>query len=74
MTATIIVEGEPVGNTTTTAITRDEPDPPSISFAKAAIFAGILIALVFGAGYAMRRPNRASDEPVAPAAPEGPGD
>jgi plastocyanin len=74
MTATIIVEGEPVGNTTTTAVTRDEPDPPSISFAKAAIFAGILIALVFGAGYAMRRPNRASDEPVAPAAPEGPGD
>ncbi|HEX5166394.1 MAG TPA: ScyD/ScyE family protein [Thermomicrobiales bacterium] len=74
MTATIIVEGEPVGNTTTTAVTRDEPDPPSISFAKAAIFAGILIALVFGAGYAMRRPNRAAEEPAAPAAPDGDDD
>lgn len=72
MTGTIIVEGEPIGDTATTVVAHDEPDPPSISFAKAAIFAGILIALVFGAGYAMRRPNR-TDEPAAPTS-DGPAD
>lgn len=70
MNGTIIVEGEPIASASTAAPVQDEPDPPSISFATAAIFAGVLIALVFGAGYAMRRPGR-HDEPAAPAS-DGP--
>jgi plastocyanin len=77
MVGTIIVEGEPVGEQAVAAAFGDEEDPPSISFARAAIFAGILIALVFGAGYAMRRPNHvqvATDEPAAPGPSDGPAD
>jgi hypothetical protein len=74
MVGTIIVEGEPLDGGTTGAVFEDDPDPPSISFARAAIFAGVLIALVFGAAYAVRRPNHATtEEPAAPTA-EGPGD
>ncbi|MDQ3548664.1 MAG: ScyD/ScyE family protein [Chloroflexota bacterium] len=76
MLGTVIVEGEPTGDATTAAAIQDEPNPPSISFARAAIFAGILIALVFGAGYAMRRPKHAAaiDDPPAPATADGPDD
>ncbi len=74
MLGTIIVEGEPSGDAAPAAALADEPDPPSISFARAAIFAGILIALVFGAAYLMRRQDHVVvEEPATPAA-DGPGD
>ncbi len=77
MIGTVIVEGEPVGGTTSTTAFQDEPDPPSISFTRAAIFAAVLIALVFGAGYAMRRQDHdeiVPDETATPTATGGPAD
>jgi len=75
MTGTIIVEGEPTGDDGAAAAFSDDPDPPSISFTTAALFAGVLIALVFGAGYAMRRPSHATnEEPAAPSATDGTAD
>ncbi|HYI16847.1 MAG TPA: ScyD/ScyE family protein [Thermomicrobiales bacterium] len=74
MLGTVIVEGEPVGDTAAPAALADEPDPPSISFARAALFSGVLITLVFGAAYAMRRKDHTVvEEPTMPAA-DGPGD
>ncbi|MGH9175376.1 MAG: cupredoxin domain-containing protein, partial [Vicinamibacterales bacterium] len=61
MRAMIIVEGQPIGGTAETTAFGDEPDPPSISLARAGLFVGGIIALVFGAAYLMRRPD---EEPV----------
>jgi plastocyanin len=74
MLGTIIVEGESTGGTAAGAVFDDDPDPPSISFARAALFAGVLIALVFGAAYAMRRPSHHAPEEPAATAGDGPGD
>lgn len=68
MKGRIIVEG--VGSAATpvaSGATLNQPDPPSISAWMASAFVGIIIAVVLGAGFAMRR----SPRPSAPVADEG---
>lgn len=65
MKGVIIVEGPPRGSDTVVAggITQTEQTPPTISVWSALGFVAILFALVFGAGYAMRRRTVPTEPP-----------
>lgn len=66
MKGRITVEGEGKA-TPAPGTTLEKPDPPAISPLKAMAFVGLIIAVVFAAGFAMRRRPEEAPAPLPPA-------